>query len=118
MTTYETASKPSETVRSEPVRERKSAKEAYDDRQAGEIADVSPEGRPANPGLGAKGIAIMISASVTAVVIASILTAIFVSAAAGWGVFIVSMLLAVVINPVMYASILRAREREHTSHAG
>lgn len=116
MSTYESAAKPSETVRSEPVRDRKSARDIYEDQQAGKIADVSPEGRPANPGLGAKGIAMMISASVTAVVIASILTALFISAAAGWGVFIVSMLLAVVINPVMYASILRAREREHAAH--
>ena len=116
MSTDETAANPSETLRAEPVRNRRSAADPCDDRQAGEIADVSPEGRPANPGLGAKGIAMMICASVTVVVIASILTAVFVSAAAGWGVFIVSMLLTVVINPVMYASILRAREREHASH--
>jgi hypothetical protein len=106
---------PREDIRSEPVRDRHEARDVYDDKDAADIAAVSPEGAPANPKLGSSGIAKLIALSVLAVIVASLLAGVIISPAAGWGVFVVSMLLAVVINPVIYASVLRARERDYAA---
>ncbi len=103
-----------EHTQSEPTRERHPAKQVYGDTDVARVADISPEGPPADPVLPSSGIALLITCSVIAVLIASLLTGVLVSAAAGWGVFVVSLLLAVVVNPVIYASVLRARER-HTA---
>lgn len=100
------------TTKTEPTRERHPAREVYGDTDVARVADISPEGAPANPVLASSGIALLITCSVAAVLIASLLTGVLVSAAAGWGVFVVSLLLAVVVNPVIYASVLRARERQ------
>ena len=99
-------------ARSEPQRERHDAEDIYGDTDAARVANISPEGAPANPALHSSGIALLITCSVAAVLIASLVAGLLVSASAGWGVFIVSLIMAVVVNPVIYASVLRARERE------
>lgn len=99
-------------ARSQPQRERHDAEDIYGDTDAARVANISPEGAPANPALHSSGIALLITCSVAAVLIASLVAGLLVSASAGWGVFIVSLIMAVVVNPVIYASVLRARERE------
>lgn len=111
------SSHPNETTRSEPVREPKSAKEITDDPEAGRIADASPEGIPADPETGSKRIIAMIILSIGAVVAAALIIGFTVGSGAGWGVLIVGIAIAAVINPVMYAAIARARERERL-HVG
>ncbi|MFG0291900.1 MAG: hypothetical protein ACF8MJ_01970 [Phycisphaerales bacterium JB050] len=98
--------------RAEPVRKRRDAEDVYGDTDAARVANISPEGAPADPALHSSGIALLITCSVAAVLIASLVAGLLVSASAGWGVFIVSLIMAVVVNPVIYASVLRARERE------
>ena len=107
----QTSSSPRQDIRSEPVRESRSSEDTYPDKKAGQIADRSPEGRPANPDLGPSGIVKLMVAAVTVVLAASGLTWAAVGPDAALGVLIVGLLLAVVVNPVIYASALRAKER-------
>lgn len=109
----QSGSQPSETIRDEPVRVPRSAEDMLHGSDAGRIAEISPEGVPANAGLRGRGIALLISGAVLVVAIVSVVTGLVAGSAAGWGVLIVGMLLALVVNPVVYASVLRAREREH-----
>jgi hypothetical protein len=105
-------STPRDDIRSEPVRKRQSAEETYPDAKAGRIADKSPEGMPAQPNLGPSGIVKLMVAAVVAVLIAAGITWASLGPDAALGVLIVGLLLAVVINPVIYASALRAKERQ------
>jgi hypothetical protein len=102
---------PRTDIRSEPVRESRSSEETYPDKKAGRIADVSPEGRPANPDLGPSGIVKLMIAAMGVVLLASGLTWAVVGPDAALGLLIVGLLLAIVVNPVIYASALRAKER-------
>jgi len=103
---------PREDIRSEPVRKPESAEEIYPDAKAGRIADKSPEGMPAQPDLGPSGIVKLMVAAAVVVLIASGITWATIGPDAALGVLIVGLLLAVVVNPVIYASVLRANERK------
>lgn len=102
---------PSQDIRSEPVRESRSSEETYPDKKAGRIADRSPEGRPANPDLSPSGIVKLMVAAMVVVLLASGVTWAAVGPDAALGVLVVGLLLAIVVNPVIYASALRAKER-------
>lgn len=93
------------------MREPESAEEIYPDAKAGRIADKSPEGMPADPDLGPSGIVKLMIAAAVVVLIAAGATWAIIGPDAALGVLIVGILLAVVVNPVIYASALRAKER-------
>jgi hypothetical protein len=69
----------------------------------------SPEGRPAHPGLRAGGISAMLALIVAGGLILALLVAL-VSPPVGIGIAAVSVL-ALVLNPVFWASLSRAKER-------
>ncbi len=108
----EQSTAPRQDIRSEPVREPQSPRETYPNEHAARIADKSPEGMPANPELGPSGIVKLMVAAMVVVLGASALTWAIVGPDAALGVLIVGVLLAIVVNPVIYASALRAKERK------
>jgi hypothetical protein len=107
---------PDPNIRDEPVRVPRSAEDMLKGRDEGRIAEASPEGIPADPGLRAKGIVMLFGGMVLLVIVVSIVAGVVWGSSAGWGVLMVGMLVAFLSNSVFYASILRAKEREKVLH--
>ena len=80
------------------------------ERLADEIAKASPEGRPAYPGLGPKGIWAMLAGAALLIVVAGLIVAIVENRSLGLTATVIGLVLFVA-NPVFWASILRAKER-------
>ncbi len=74
------------------------------------ISEASPEGVPANPKLGARGIGLILVAAIVLIMFAAVLLAIFLDPTAGIVLAIVGVLVFM-FNPDTWAAIFRAKER-------
>jgi hypothetical protein len=89
-----------------------------DEMKTKRIAAVSPEGRPAKPGIRGKQIIMLAIAVAVIVVIAAILVGLLISPQVGIGVGITGIVLGIGTNTALWISILRARERDRVDHDG
>lgn len=82
------------------------------DPRARRIAEVSPEGIPADPQTDRKTIGKLLSVSFVVVAIIAVLVAIFINPWIGFICGVLAVLL-MLINPVLWASFSRMKEREN-----
>jgi hypothetical protein len=81
------------------------------DEHARRIAEVSPEGIPADPQTGRRTIGTIFSVAVAIVLVISVLLAIFVHVWVGIITALIAVLL-MLVNPVLWAFFSRMKERE------
>lgn len=88
--------------------------EKYEDLPKEELADeierISPEGRPADPGMGPRRMGLFLSLLVGLILLIGVVTAIFGSVIMGFA-FVVLGIAWMLVNPAVWASLARARER-------
>lgn len=88
--------------------------ERYEDLPKEELADeiemISPEGRPADPEFGPKRMGLFLSLLVGVILLIGVVTAVFGSVIMGFA-FVVLGLAWLFVNPAVWASVARARER-------
>lgn len=93
--------------------------EKYEDLPASELADeietISPEGRPADPEFGPKRMGLFLSLLVGLVLIIGVVIAIFGSVIMGFA-FVVLGIAWMLVNPAVWASLSRAKERNEAKH--
>ena len=87
-----------------------------DELKAKRIAAVSPEGRPAKPGIRGKQIITLALVVAVIVILAAILVGVLISPQVGVGVGITGIVLSIGTNTALWISILRARERDRVAH--
>lgn len=90
---------------------RPGSEEAEHEKEARKIEAVSPEGRPAVPEVKAGGIGLLLISVVVALVVIGIVVAIVFRPIAGIAIAVLGVLIFL-INPVVWASVFRASERE------
>ncbi len=81
-----------------------------------EIERVSPEGRPAHPEYRARDVGLLLIGAVAAVIVASIIVTLTAGLGPGAVVLAFGLGLAVLMNPEVWASSLRAKERSDIEH--
>ena len=86
-------------------------------RTSREIQRHSPEGRPAHPEFRARDITLLLVGAGLAVVVASIIVTLTVGVWPGLVVLVFGMGLAILLNPEIWASSLRVKERSDIEHA-
>lgn len=91
-----------------------SAEELDDQERLEAIERVSPEGRPAHPEMGDAQISWLVLFGVIFVLVLSVVFAAIAGIAAGAVVLALGLGIAVLMNPEMWASLLRARERKRS----
>lgn len=82
---------------------------------ADEIEEISPEGRPADPEFGPKRMSLFLSLLVGVILLIGVITAIFGSVIMGFA-FVVLGITWMLVNPAVWASVSRARERNDAKH--
>lgn len=82
---------------------------------ADEIEEISPEGRPADPELGPRRMSLFLSLLVGLILLIGVVTAIFGSVIMGFA-FVVLGITWMLVNPAVWASVSRARERGEAKH--
>lgn len=82
---------------------------------ADEIEEISPEGRPADPEFGPKRMSLFLSLLVGVILLIGVITAIFGSLIMGFA-FVVLGITWMLVNPAVWASVSRARERNDAKH--
>lgn len=108
---------PADEARPVPKPEIEEPEEVRLEREAQKIEEVSPEGRPAVPEIKAGGIGLMLIAIVVLLVVIGIIVAIVYRPAAGIGIAAFGLVI-LLFNPVVWASIFRASEREEVDQHG
>lgn len=89
--------------------------QAEHEKEARKIEAVSPEGRPAVPEVKAAGIGLMLVSIIVLLLVIGMIVALAVSEPAGIAIAALGVLIFL-INPVVWASVLRASEREEVDH--
>jgi len=87
--------------------------------RAEEVSVESPEGRPADPAIGSRGLKAMVLIVAAAVMVAAVLVGILVSV--GLGLAIAGMgIVFLLVNPIVGAAMMRSKERERVEdrHSG
>ncbi|CAE7902295.1 unnamed protein product [Symbiodinium necroappetens] len=94
-------------------------RESDDDltRRADRISKISPEGTPAHPEVTSRGINIALLSIVVAMLAIALAVAVVFSPIAGVVLGVIA-LLALLLNPVFWASFHRANERETLENSG
>lgn len=82
---------------------------------ADEIEEISPEGRPADPEFGPKRIGLFLSLLMGVILLVGVIIAIFGSVIMGFA-FVVLGLAWMLVNPAVWASVSRARERNEAKN--
>ncbi len=113
MTAQHTRSNPSDASGQEQYGQREGHAQPppTDDPEARRIAEVSPEGIPADPGTDRRTIGRIFTGAFIVVAIIAVLLAIFVHVWVGIITGLIAVLL-MMVNPVLWASFSRMKERE------
>lgn len=82
---------------------------------ATEISDVSPDGIPAHPSYSAGRIGVFVVATMMLIMLIAVLIAAYVSAAFGVAIGVIGFA-SFVLNPAVWASVFRAKERAEIEH--
>lgn len=107
------SSPPSSAASRAQVREEAHAENSA---EADELEMSSPEGRPADPGVRARTTIVLVAIAIAVVVVAAALIA---RAGNPWlaaGIALAGLIFVIVFNPIVWASVLRVREREKVHH--
>lgn len=84
--------------------------------EAEELKHISPEGRPADPAVRSRTLAVLIAVAIGVVITAAALIAGAGSPGFAIAIGLVGVIVVLLANPVIWASALRAREREQLHH--
>ena len=84
--------------------------------EAEELKYISPEGRPADPAIRSRTLAVLIAVAIGVVITAAALIAGAGSPGFAVAIGLVGVIVVLLANPVIWASALRAREREKLHH--
>ncbi len=84
--------------------------------EADDLEMTSPEGRPADPAVRGRATVVLFAIALGVVIVAAVLIARAGSPPVAIGIAIAAVLVLVLSNPVLWSSVLRARERDQTHH--